>query len=189
MKRTTTPYPSRSRLLMPTPPRHEQTTREGLEALSEVVASNEISLEEQVRKLQKEQLAVQSELIEIRRLIGSAVQRDEEHETRLARLEAESARLEKALAEALARVDEAVAGVKAGVKSVEDKTAQLSRLVEGALKAFSWRWVVIALCWCLGGGIVTAVQNYLKGASAPPPASPVVAPVGVVAPGPALRVG
>jgi hypothetical protein len=172
------------------PARSEQTTREGLEALAEVVSTNEISLEEQVRKLQKEQLAVQSELIEIRRLIGSAVSRDEEHETRLARLEAESARLEKALAEALARVDAAVADVKSGVKSVEDKTAQLGRLVEGALKAFSWRWLLIALCWCLGGALSTAVQNYLRAAT---PASPVVAPVGAVNPVPVpsapLRIG
>jgi uncharacterized protein (DUF3084 family) len=173
------------------PTRPEQTTREGLEQLAEVVASNEISLEEQVRRLQKEQLAVQAELIEIRRLIGSAVQRDEEHETRLERLEAESRRLEKALAEALARVDAAVADVKSGVQSVEDRTAQLARLVEGALKAFSWRWVVIALCWALGGAAMSAIQNYFKPSSAPvvTPVAPVAAPVGAVPTGSALRIG
>lgn len=142
-------------------PRPEQSTREGLEALADVVstqATDGLSLEEQVRKLQRELLAVQAEQTEIRRLIGSASAKDEEHESRLARLEAESARLSNELAEALARVEGAVEGVKTEAATLRAETATLRELVERALKGFSLRTVGQLLLWGAGG----ALFGYLK---------------------------
>jgi chromosome segregation ATPase len=159
------PFPRRSTPMPAITTRPEQTTREGLEQLSEVVAvqaSDGLTLEDQVRKLQKEQLDIRAEMMELRRLIGSAEKRDEEHADRLARLEEADKRHAEALAEVMSRIDGAVSRVDDRTDRLEQLVNRLAAMVEASMKGFSLRSVllllVFALCSTLGGALVAYIQ-------------------------------